>query len=273
MDTRTADVLLRWRGGTPARVVAVVVPLAVCGLLYLVRDRVAAASAVLVLVLCIVAVAATGDRLAGVVAALSGGVWFDFFLTEPYLRLTIDDRDDLQAAVLLVLIGLSVTELAIRGRRQQEQASRRSGYLDGVLSSRGHGQRGESGPDEVVRVVASHIADVLGADTCRFVAGPPRRHPRRRPRPRRRAHPARAPPRRGPDRPPGRRVRRDRRYVARRASSGTSSSPPRRASSGPRASSAAWPSSSPTRSPRSSSPDPTVGAPSGRARQVGVNGR
>ena len=173
MDTRTADALLRWRGGTPARVVAVLVPLAVCGLLYLVRDRVAAASAVLVLVLCIVAVAATGDRLAGVVAALSGGVWFDFFLTEPYLRLTIDDRDDIQAAVLLVLIGLSVTELAIWGRRQQEQASRRSGYLDGVLSTAATVSAGESGPDEVVRVVAAHIADVLGADTCRFVAGPP----------------------------------------------------------------------------------------------------
>ena len=90
------------------RAVAVLVPLVVCGRSTGVRDSVAGrqrgagararASS---------AVAATGDRLAGVVAALSSGLWFDFFLTEPYLRLTIDDPDDIQAAVLLVLIGLS----------------------------------------------------------------------------------------------------------------------------------------------------------------------
>ena len=32
----------------------------------------------------------------------------------------------------------------------------------------------EAGPDEVVHVVAAHIADVLGADSCRYVAGPVR---------------------------------------------------------------------------------------------------
>ena len=40
--------------------------------------------------------AATGDRFAGLLAAVSGGVWFDFFLTEPYLRFTIEDRDDIE---------------------------------------------------------------------------------------------------------------------------------------------------------------------------------
>ena len=33
-----------------------------------------------------VAVAANGYRLAGVLAALSAAVWFDFFLTQPYQR-------------------------------------------------------------------------------------------------------------------------------------------------------------------------------------------
>ena len=138
------------------------------------RGSVPAASAVLVLVLCVVAAAATGDRLAGAVAALSSGLWFDFFLTEPFNRLAIDDPDDLQAAVLLVLIGLSVTELAIWGRRQQAQGARRSGYLDGVVAAAATVSRGEAGPEEVVHVVAAHIADVLGADSCRYVAGPVR---------------------------------------------------------------------------------------------------
>ncbi|MDR7252939.1 K+-sensing histidine kinase KdpD [Nocardioides sp. BE266] len=163
-----------WQTRTPVRLAAAIVPFALCAVLYGMREQVPAASAVLVLALCIVAAAATGDRVAGLLAALSSAVWFDFFLTEPYLRLTIEDGDDIQAAVLLVVIGASVTELAIWGRRQQESASRRSGWLDGVLSAAVTVSDGASGPDDAVHVVAAGITDVLGADSCRFVAGPVR---------------------------------------------------------------------------------------------------
>lgn len=161
-----------WRSTSVVRAVAVLAPLVACLLLAGFRATVPAASAVLVLVLLVVAVAATGDRLGGVVAAVSSGVWFDFFLTEPYNTLAIDDPDDIQAAVLLVLIGLAVTELALWGRRQQQQAARRSGYLDGVVSAAASVAQADSGPAKAVDVVAAHIADVLGADTCRYVAGP-----------------------------------------------------------------------------------------------------
>ncbi|UFN43095.1 DUF4118 domain-containing protein [Nocardioides okcheonensis] len=160
-----------WRTPSSVRAAAVLSPLAVCGVLAGFRDSVPPAVAALVLVLCVVAVAATGDRLAGFVAALSSGAWFDVFLTEPFLRLAIHDPGDVQVAVLLVLIGLSVTELAIWGRRQQAESARRSGYLDGVLSAAATVSRGETGPDEVVDVVAAAIADVLGADRCRYVPG------------------------------------------------------------------------------------------------------
>ncbi|MCW2737147.1 DUF4118 domain-containing protein [Nocardioides sp.] len=167
-----ADQKAWWQSPSLVRGAAVVVPLVVCAVLATVRDLLPAASAVLVLVLCVVAVAATGDRPAGLVAALSSGAWFDFFLTEPYLHLAIDDGDDVQAAVLLVLIGVSVTELALWGRRQQEQASLRSGYLDGVLSAAATVAEADSGPDQVVAVVGAHIAEVLGADRCAYVVGP-----------------------------------------------------------------------------------------------------
>ena len=58
-------------------------------------------------------------------AALSSAVWFDFFLTEPYNRLTISDQADIETAALLVLVGIAVTEVALWGRRQQ--ARRQSG--------------------------------------------------------------------------------------------------------------------------------------------------
>ena len=171
MDTTLAP---WWQDTTPVRLASAVAPLGLSALLHAAGDHVPTPSAVLVLVLAIVAAAATGDRVAGLLAAVSSGVWFDFFLTEPFLRLAIEDGDDIQAAVLLVVIGASVTELAIWGRRQQESASRRSGYLDGVLSAAASVSEGASGPDDVVAVVAASIRDVLGADACRYVAGPVR---------------------------------------------------------------------------------------------------
>ena len=159
-----------WR--TPARIGAILLPFVTCAILSTLRDSITAATAVLVLVLWVVAAAATGDRFAGVLAALSGGVWFDFFLTEPYQRFTIADPDDIEATVLLVLIGVGVTEIALWGHRQQGRAARRSGYLEGVLGAARIVSEGGTPPSTAVDVVSRQIIDVLGADNCRFVAGP-----------------------------------------------------------------------------------------------------
>ena len=169
-DADDADPALPWR--TPARIGAVVLPLATCAILSTLRDSITAATAVLVLVLWVVAAAASGDRLAGVLAALSGGVWFDFFLTEPYLRFTIADPDDIEATALLVLIGVGVTEIALWGHRQQGRAARRSGYLEGVLGAARIVSEGDTPASTLIDLVGRQITDVLGADSCRFVAGP-----------------------------------------------------------------------------------------------------
>jgi K+-sensing histidine kinase KdpD len=161
-----------WRPA--ARSVALVAPFVTSAILSTVRDSVTSATAVLALVVWVVAAAATGDRLAGVLAALSAGAWFDFFLTEPYLRFTIADADDIEATVLLVVISLAVSEVALWGYRQQKQAARRSGYLDGVLGAARSVAEGNMPPTTVVEVVASQISEVLGTDNCRFIEGPPR---------------------------------------------------------------------------------------------------
>jgi len=59
-------------------------------------------------------------------------VWFDFFLTRPYERFTITRRTDIETTVLLLVIGVAVTEIAVWGRRHYAIASRRAGYLDGI---------------------------------------------------------------------------------------------------------------------------------------------
>jgi hypothetical protein len=160
------------RARTLALTGAVLAPVLVGALLSLVRDLIANNNAALVFVLVVVAVAASGYRVAGLLAALMSVVSFDFFLTQPYLTLTINDRDDVEAAVLLALIGLAVTEIALWGRRQQARASTRAGYLAGVVSAARLAASGVTSPSEVTELVGRQIRDVLELDDCRFDPGP-----------------------------------------------------------------------------------------------------
>lgn len=163
------------RARTLALTAAVLAPLVVGALLSLARDLIANNNAALVFVLVVVAVAATGYRAAGLLAAPASTASFDFFLTQPYLTFTINDRDDVEAAVLLALIGLAVTEIALWGRRQQARASTRAGYLEGVVAAAHLAASGTTSPSDVVELVGRQIGDVLDLDACAFDPGPSQR--------------------------------------------------------------------------------------------------
>lgn len=154
-------------------VLAALAPLAACALLAVFRDRLANSNEALVLVLLVVATAATGLRSAGIVAALSSTVWFDFFLTEPYQSFTINSSDDVETAVLLVVVGLAVTELALWGRRQQARASRRQGYLNGVTGTAELVAAGNSAADDLLDRIGAQLVEVLGIDAARYVPSEP----------------------------------------------------------------------------------------------------
>ena len=153
---------------------AVAAPLIACALLSAFRESVTASTAVLVLVLLVIAAASTGVRVAGVAAAISSGLWFDFFLTKPYGQLAIDDRDNVEAAILLVAIGLAVTEVALWGHRQQSRANRRAGYLDGVLGTAEIVTLRTETPEALTAHVAEQLQQILAVSKCRFVPGPVR---------------------------------------------------------------------------------------------------
>src|SRR6476661_2288466 len=108
-------------------------PLAVAVVLLPLRGHVANTDVALLLVLTVVGVAANGLRAAGWVAAVSAAVWFDFFWTRPYEQLTITGRADIESFVLLLAVGVAVTEIAVWGRRQHAQASREAGFRAGIL--------------------------------------------------------------------------------------------------------------------------------------------
>lgn len=150
---------------------AAIAPLLCCAGLAAFRESITTATAALVLVIVVVAAAATGDRLAGIVAALSAGAWFDVFLTEPYLTFAINDPNDIEVTVLLVVVGVAVTEIALWGRRQQARSSRRAGYLDGVFGTAKIIAAREASSTDLINHVASQIVKVLDIDDCRFVPG------------------------------------------------------------------------------------------------------
>lgn len=104
-------------------VIAAVGPIAAAAALVSVRDSIDNTNVALVLVLVVLLAAMTGGRRAGVVAALSTVLAFDFFHTQPYLSLTIDSRDDVLTTLLLLPIGLIVGTVATRGRSARRQAA------------------------------------------------------------------------------------------------------------------------------------------------------
>ena len=149
-------------------VAAAVVPVVVAAALAPLRDAPDNSNAVLVLVLLVVGAASTGIRPAGVIAALSSALWsFDFFLTAPFHRLSISDPGDIETAVMLVLVGVAVTEVALWGRRQQGVASRQQGYLSGVLETVESVAVGGVRAGGLTERVAAQ-EELLSLDSCRF---------------------------------------------------------------------------------------------------------
>jgi K+-sensing histidine kinase KdpD len=149
---------------------SLLIPPGTCAVLVPWRGSFPNTDAALVLVAAIVAVAALGNRIAGALAALSSGAWFDFFLTKPYEHFSITSRTDIETTLLLLIVGIAVTELAVWGRRQQRHAGQQSGYLAGLHAASEAMARGGS-PTAVVRQVAAELTRVLDLQACHFDFG------------------------------------------------------------------------------------------------------
>ncbi len=155
------------RSSVLVRAAALVVPAVTAAAAGAARGLLASTGAALLLVLVVVAAGVVGDRLAGVLAALSAAASFDFFLTEPYYRFAIFGREDLETAVLLLAIGVAVAEIVGWGRRQQADAGRRRGYLAGVARAARLAADGSATTD-LADTITDMISEVLDLDACRF---------------------------------------------------------------------------------------------------------
>jgi hypothetical protein len=166
-DVRVPSWLNRDRLAVAAALVA---PLALTVILVPFRATFPNTNAALALILVVVAVAAIGYRPAGYLAALSAAAWFDFFLTRPYEEFTITRRADIETTILLLVIGVAVTEIAVWGRRQHAAASRRAGYLDGINAA-AHAAAAGGSPATLIDQVSVSMAELLSLRSCAFQYG------------------------------------------------------------------------------------------------------
>jgi K+-sensing histidine kinase KdpD len=162
--------IFRRRRDAIAVVAALVVPLGIAGALVPFRATFASPAAALVLVAVVVAVASIGNRLAGLLATVSATLWFDFFLTRPYLRLAITHRPDIEIAVSLFVVGIVVTELAARNRHHFAWATEESDYV-GLIHSLSELSASGAPREVVIQRARTELVALLHLRACRFEPG------------------------------------------------------------------------------------------------------
>ena len=153
-------------------------PLAASAVLLPFRASWSNTNVALLLVVVVVGVSAIGSRVAGLVAAVSAAAWFDFFFTVPYYRFSIRGTDDITTAVLLLVTGLAVSQLAARARRLKVVTITDAGYLARLHEVAAVSAAARS-PDEIVDYVSEQLVRVLGLEAARFEYGSLLGHPPR----------------------------------------------------------------------------------------------
>jgi K+-sensing histidine kinase KdpD len=163
-EHRSHDVTIGVVVGIPAAV-------GVGALMATARSFFDAANAALVLMIVVVAVAALGGRLAGIITALAAVASFDFFHTQPYLSMTIDSRDDIETTVLLLIAAVLVGTIASAGRSARRQAGTAHGE---ILRIHRVAEAAATGADaaDVIATAQDELRELLSLRECRFEALP-----------------------------------------------------------------------------------------------------
>jgi hypothetical protein len=124
------------------------------------REDIDNANLALILVLVVVLAAIVGDRASAVLAAITGTMAFDFFLTRPYASMRIESADDIETVIILLAVGLLVGEVAARGRRSRRERERAADAIARV--HRVAARIAESGPLDSEGRLRTVIDEVIG---------------------------------------------------------------------------------------------------------------
>lgn len=163
----TSRVSREHRISSVALIAGVTGPLAAAAALIPAQSAIGNTNVALVLVAVVVAVAVVGRRGAAIVSALSAAAWFDFFHTKPHYSFTISAHGDVVTAGVLLVVGLTVGELAVRSRRHREAAVDSSADIGRIHAIAELAASGEE-PEFVTMAVASELTQILALRDCRY---------------------------------------------------------------------------------------------------------
>ena len=121
----------------------------------------------LILVLTVAVVSAAGLRPAGLVAAATTGLAYDYFWTEPYYSFRIFDTQDILTVLLLVVVGGAIEQLSWWASRQRAVAVRRRDYLTALR--RAAEPIALETHSATLEAILDTMCTVLDADSCELV--------------------------------------------------------------------------------------------------------
>jgi Domain of unknown function (DUF4118) len=155
----------------PGYVIGGLGPIAVAAALVPLREEIDNTNLALALVVVVVLAAAAGGRGAGALGAVIAAVSYDFFLTRPYLSLTIDSADDVETTIFLLIVGLIVGEIVVRFRRTRRRAERGASEV-ARLHRVAELAAGGAPVDELERAVEAELVGLLQLRECFFERAP-----------------------------------------------------------------------------------------------------
>ena len=142
-------------------------PPAAAAVLATLRSEVTNSALALLMVLVVVLVVTPGRRFAALVAGVSAGAWFDFFLTRPYESFAISRSADVQTWAMLVAVGVGVGELAARERQHRNESTTGADALSAVKAVSEIVADGAA-PEVVTEAVRKALVPLLRLASCEF---------------------------------------------------------------------------------------------------------
>lgn|GEM_PF-979799 len=146
---------------------AVVVPFLIALAWVPVRLRLPNVDLALVLIAVVALAGGLGSRVTVGLSAVSAALWFEFFDTAPFDRLTIARNPDVETTLILAVVAALVGELAVRVSRHRRSARAEALRL---ASMRNAAELVASG-EELVRVIESVVGELvrlLALEGCEF---------------------------------------------------------------------------------------------------------
>lgn len=138
------------------------------------RDWLGNTNVALLLVGVVIAAAAVGGRLAGVITAIAASLAFNAIHTLPYGTLVIEHREDAITTALVAIVGIAVGELTHQ-RITSARTARRRDYAVARLHNVGELIRQGRPLEEVLEAFQDELAAELGLREVRYEPGLPHR--------------------------------------------------------------------------------------------------